>query len=240
MQFPEIIHAAYAYVIEETAKFLQEPLISTGLAPHFGLAIDKSTPHRETNQAIVLLVPSSGKRVAVPIDAPVVYTVNPNSGDIQGGSHDELAKQVMSVLSEKLKINQKHLHFLRGLICHCFKSFFCIIQAVHFLKRYPLKISQEIKFYNQVYTCIYFYIALHADGQYHTNKFQESLYSNIGETDMAIDPFFLLSWDVSHWLDLVMVFLREEAASSQFLKRLIKRSNRFHIWNTRVLQLHWA
>ena len=76
MHFPEIIHAAYAYVIEETAKFLQEPLISTGLVPHFGLAIDKST-HRETNQAIVLLVPSSGKRVAVPIDAPVVYTVNP-------------------------------------------------------------------------------------------------------------------------------------------------------------------
>ena len=202
MQFPEIIHAAYAYVIEETAKFLQEPLISTGLAPHFGLAIDKSTPHRETNQAIVLLVPSSGKRVAVPIDAPVVYTVNPNSGDIQGGSHDELAKQVMSVLSEKLKINQK------------LKINFCIIQAVHFLKRYPLKISQEKN--NQVFTCIYFYIALHADGQYHTKKFQESLYSNIGETDMAIDPFFLLSWDVSHWLDLVMVFLREEAASSSF------------------------
>ena len=143
MQFPEIIHAAYAYVIEETAKFLQEPLISTGLAPHFGLAIDKSTPHRETNQAIVLLVPSSGKRVAVRIDAPVVYTVNPNSSDIQGGSHDELAKQVMSVLSEKLKINQKHLHFLRGLICHCFKSFFLYHSSCTFPKKIP--ISQEKK-----------------------------------------------------------------------------------------------
>ena len=86
MQFPEIIHAAYAY--KETAKFLQEPLISTGLPPHFGLAIDKSTPHRETNQAIILLVPSGGKHVAVPIDAPVVYTVNPDSDDVEGGNHD--------------------------------------------------------------------------------------------------------------------------------------------------------
>ena len=33
---------------------------------------------------------------------------------------------------------------------------------------------------------------------------------------------FLLSRDVSPWLDLVMVYLREGAASSQFLKRLIK------------------
>ena len=37
-----------------------------------------------------------------------------------------------------------------------------------------------------------------------------------------------MSWDVAHWFDLVMVFLREEASSSEFLKRFIKRSNRFH------------
>ena len=37
-----------------------------------------------------------------------------------------------------------------------------------------------------------------------------------------------MSWDVAHWFDLVMVFLREEASSSEFLKKFIKRSNRFH------------
>ena len=37
-----------------------------------------------------------------------------------------------------------------------------------------------------------------------------------------------MSWDVAHWMDLVMVFLREKATSSKFLKLLIKRSNRFH------------
>ena len=37
-----------------------------------------------------------------------------------------------------------------------------------------------------------------------------------------------MSWDVAHWFDLVMVFLREEASSSEFLKRFIKRGKRFH------------
>ena len=42
------------------------------------------------------------------------------------------------------------------------------------------------------------------------------------------DPYFLLPWDASHWLDLAMVELREESGASDVLKRLIKRSNRFH------------
>lgn len=42
-----------------------------------------------------------------------------------------------------------------------------------------------------------------------------------------LDAFFLTSWDVSHWMDLAMVKLREETCSA-FMKRLIKRANRFH------------
>ena len=42
------------------------------------------------------------------------------------------------------------------------------------------------------------------------------------------DPFFLTTWDASHWFDLVMQKLREDDASSAFLKRLIKRSNKLH------------
>ena len=79
------------------------------------IAIDKSTPHRDTNQAIVLIVPSDGKRVAVPVDAPIVYSVSPDSAVIQGGDHDELARQVISVLSQKLEMDEKQLRFLRGL-----------------------------------------------------------------------------------------------------------------------------
>ena len=44
----------------------------------------------------------------------------------------------------------------------------------------------------------------------------------------AADPFFLTPWDASHWMDLVMVEMREKNVFSVFLKRLIKRSNRLH------------
>lgn len=41
------------------------------------------------------------------------------------------------------------------------------------------------------------------------------------------DAYFLTAWDVSHWMDLAMVQLREETCSP-FMKRVIKRANRFH------------
>ncbi|CAB4029265.1 Hypothetical predicted protein [Paramuricea clavata] len=84
----------------KTATYLQEPLVETGLPPHFSMAIDKSTPHRDIDQAIILIIPSNGKRVAVPVDAPIVYHVSPDSGNVQSGNHDELAQQVVTVLSE--------------------------------------------------------------------------------------------------------------------------------------------
>lgn len=71
------------------------------------------------------------------------------------------------------------------------------------------------------------FTAVHSDGQYHTRQFQNALYDKMG-SNLTVDPYFLMSWDVAHWMDLVMVFLREEASSSMFLKRFIKRSNRFH------------
>ena len=70
-------------------------------------------------------------------------------------------------------------------------------------------------------------LAVHTDGQYQANTFQEALNAELGN-DNQPDPFFLTPWDVSHWMDLVMVKLRENDASSAFFKRLIKRSNRLH------------
>ena len=69
---------------------------------------------------------------------------------------------------------------------------------------------------------------MHADGQYQSNTFQDALYTELGKNDRYTDPFFLTPWDVSHWVDLVMVEMRESSDSSAFLKRLIKRSNRLH------------
>jgi len=51
----------------------------------------------------------------------------------------------------------------------------------------------------------------------------------MGKSNYPADPFFLTTWDVSHWVDLVMGKLREDDASAAFLKRLIKRSNKLHV-----------
>jgi hypothetical protein len=81
--------------------------------------------------------------------------------------------------------------------------------------------------YTHALTAVFTLLALHADGQYQANTFLEALYEKMGEHQRPSDPYFLTTWDVSHWIDLVMVkLLREEDATSHFLKRLIKRSNR--------------
>ena len=60
-QFPDIIKAAYIHVLNQTSLYLRKPLDSTGLPPHFAIAIDKSTPHRDTNQAIMIILPFNGR-----------------------------------------------------------------------------------------------------------------------------------------------------------------------------------
>ncbi len=112
-QFPEIINTAYHYVIQQTQNFVQEPLISTGLRPHVSVAVDKSTPHRDTNHAILVLLPVNGKHVAMPLDAPLVYSVS-GEGDIEGGSGQHLAEQVVDALRNKLKFNDTDMNYVRG------------------------------------------------------------------------------------------------------------------------------
>ena len=55
-------------------------------------------------------------------------------------------------------------------------------------------------------------LAVHADGQYQSNTFQESLVAQLGKTESS-DEFFITSWDVSHWKDLVMGDLREDGST---------------------------
>ena len=83
--YPEIILAAYHYTLTQTSKYLKNPLESTGLRPHISLAVDKSTPHRDTNHAILVLLPVDGKRIAVPLDAPPVYSMLKEQRTLKGG-----------------------------------------------------------------------------------------------------------------------------------------------------------
>ena len=68
---------------------------------------------------------------------------------------------------------------------------------------------------------VYFNPAVHSDAQYQAETFQTELLKHIES-----DPFFLLPWDVAHWIDRVMEKIREkDEATSVFFKRTIKQAS---------------
>lgn len=95
-QFTGILHCADVWINLQTAEFLRKPLPSTRLPPHFYVTSDKSTPHRVTNQAIMLCPMIDGKREAIAVSAPDVYheTETGKKGDVSGGESEELAKSL--------------------------------------------------------------------------------------------------------------------------------------------------
>ena len=100
LQFPDIIKAAYIYLIQKMKQYMVKPLPSTGMPPHFSVAVDISTPHRETNHAVMVIVPINGIRVALPLDAEVVYKISDvGTTALTGGTGSELADQVFKSLN---------------------------------------------------------------------------------------------------------------------------------------------
>ena len=106
--------ATYHYALIQTKNYLKEPLESTGLHPHTSLAVDKSTPHRDTNNAVMILLPVKGKRAAVPIDALPVYSVAERTDNIEGGDGEDLVKQVADIL-KKLDFDENDMQYVRGM-----------------------------------------------------------------------------------------------------------------------------
>ena len=98
--------------MERIGKFLNTELLSTGLRPHFSIAVDKSTPHRETNHALLIIVPVDGVRVAIPVDAPIVYGLSEDN--VVGGTGEDLANQILNVLKNILNLEKDDLKFARG------------------------------------------------------------------------------------------------------------------------------
>ena len=111
-KFNEIIKAAYIHILKQTLSFLRKPLDSTRLPPRFAIAINKST--RITNQAIMVILPCNGQRVAMPLDAPLVYECVDNHGSIIEGTGQDLATQIFDVLTIKLGLTPPELSYLRG------------------------------------------------------------------------------------------------------------------------------
>lgn len=62
----------------------------------------------------MVILPAEGKRVALPIDAPIVYSNGEEEFDLHGGSGEDLAQQVVTVARHKLGFNQDDMQYIRG------------------------------------------------------------------------------------------------------------------------------
>ena len=108
--------AAYrCCLLQTTSHYLKKAFPSTGLKPHFSMAVNKSTRHRDTNHAILIIMPVNGRRVAVPMDAPLVYKID-DEGDITGGSGVDLVHETIESVKKNLDFESKDLSYIRGKI----------------------------------------------------------------------------------------------------------------------------
>ena len=81
----------------------------------FAFALDKSTPHWDTNHEVLLIITEERIRVAIPIDAPIVYIVG-EFDKMFGGSGTDLAKQILSVMKDRLRFECDNLTYLQGVL----------------------------------------------------------------------------------------------------------------------------
>ena len=82
-----------------TSTWLESPLPST-LLPHFWITVDKATPSRTTNQAILVFARNKeGVPCPIPVDAPKVYS------EFDSALYAYLAEIIVNTISDKFSRN---------------------------------------------------------------------------------------------------------------------------------------
>ena len=95
INFNHILHCLEKSINEHASSWLETPLLSTGLPPHFWSAVDKATLSRTTNQAVVLVAcDSEGNVCPIPVAAPEIYT------KCEAATYDELGSQMVEAIKE--------------------------------------------------------------------------------------------------------------------------------------------
>ena len=112
MQMVPLMKSLIGVIRKNLNEFLCTPLDATGFVPHYGTTLDKSTPIRETNQAIMMLVVVKGQRCAIPMGSPKVYMSS--SGSVAGGAGSELGHQLIDTLLKFTQIDNEGLNYHMG------------------------------------------------------------------------------------------------------------------------------
>ena len=94
-QFNDICYCLEAVINRETNTWLNTPLLSTGMPPHFWATLDKATPSRITNQAVLIVARNQeGKPCPIPVNSPDVYQ------QTEEASYDILAEQMVDAIEK--------------------------------------------------------------------------------------------------------------------------------------------
>lgn len=90
--FNNILYCLENSINKHVAEWLDTPLPSTGLPPHFWSTVDKATPSRATNQAVVIVARDAECNVCpIPVAAPE---------ECEAASYDELGTQMIEAIRE--------------------------------------------------------------------------------------------------------------------------------------------
>lgn len=119
---PDLIKCLLQAVNDRTKEELLKCLPSTGLPPHFYLAVDKATVNKRSNQGVIICPVMDGKKIPIVVAAPEVYKPT-SDGGVEGGKADDSASQALKELENKF--GSTSLDYLVGefsCICLHFKN----------------------------------------------------------------------------------------------------------------------
>ena len=93
--FNNILYCLEKAVDNRINTWLNTPLPSTLLPPHFWATVDKAAPSRTTNQAVLIVArENNGIPCPIPVAAPPVYSA------FTEATYDDLARQLLEAVSE--------------------------------------------------------------------------------------------------------------------------------------------
>ena len=93
--FNDILSCLEITVNTRMKKWLMQPLTSTLLPPHFWATVDKATPSRTTNQAVLIVArDNKGTPCPIPVAAPVIYN------EFQAATYEKLADILLQAIED--------------------------------------------------------------------------------------------------------------------------------------------
>jgi hypothetical protein len=100
---PDLVRCLIEVVNERTKQELMKCLPSTGLPPHFYMALDKATVNKRTNQAVIICPTIDGIKVPIIVGAPEVHKhgLHGDDGNVEGGKSEDPAKQALEQIKKK-------------------------------------------------------------------------------------------------------------------------------------------